>query len=150
MVGGSSEPSGRGLAGFLIVEEKAPPAVDADVTLLMQDWRLEPDGSLMGFGQTGFAASNGRLGNLVTVNGRPVPETFEARPGSRVRVRVGNACNARGTRIRFEGLKVYVAAVDGQPTDTFEPLRATLPFPPGTRYDLLVDLPAEPDQKGSI
>ncbi|AWN35240.1 multicopper oxidase family protein [Methylobacterium radiodurans] len=150
VVGGSSEPSGRGLAGFLIVEEKAPPAVDADVALLVQDWRLEADGSLMGFGQTAFAASNGRLGNLVTVNGRPVPETFEARPGSRVRVRIGNACNARGTRIRFEGLKVYVAAVDGQPTDTFEPLRATLPFPPGTRYDLLVDLPAEPGQTGSI
>lgn len=150
VVGGSSEPSGRGLAGFLIVEEKAPPAVDADVALLVQDWRLEADGSLMGFGQTAFAAANGRLGNLVTVNGRPVPETFEARPGSRVRVRIGNACNARGTRIRFEGLKVYVAAVDGQPTDTFEPLRATLPFPPGTRYDLLVDLPSEPGQTGSI
>lgn len=150
VVGGSSEPSGRGLAGFLIVEEKAPPAVDADVALLLQDWRLEAEGGLMGFGQTAFAAANGRLGNLVTVNGRPVPETFEARPGSRVRVRIGNACNARGTRIRFEGLKVYVAAVDGQPTDTFEPLRATLPFPPGTRYDLLIDLPAEPDAKGSI
>ncbi|GJD77521.1 multicopper oxidase family protein [Methylobacterium gregans] len=150
VVGGSSEPSGRGLAGFLIVEEKAPPAVDADVALLLQDWRLEPDGSLMGFGQTAFAAANGRLGNLVTVNGRPAPETFEARPGARVRVRLGNACNARGTRIRFEGMKVYVAAVDGQPTDTFEPLRATLPFPPGTRYDLLVDLPAEADQTGSI
>ncbi|WP_144760884.1 multicopper oxidase family protein [Methylobacterium dankookense] len=150
VVGGSSEPSGRGLAGMLIVEEKAPPAVDADVALLVQDWRLEADASLMPFGQTLFAASNGRLGNLVTVNGRPVPDGFEARPGSRIRVRLANACNARGTRIRFEGLKVYVAAVDGQPTDTFEPLRATLPFPPGTRYDLLVDLPPEPGAKGSI
>ena len=150
VVGGSSEPSGRGLAGLLIVEEKAPPAVDADVTLLMQDWRLEADASLMPFGQTPLAASNGRLGNLVTVNGRPVPETFEARPGARVRVRLANACNARGTRIRFDGMKVYVAAVDGQPTDTFEPLRATLPFPPGTRYDLLVDLPPEAGAKGAI
>ncbi|VUD70621.1 Multicopper oxidase MmcO [Methylobacterium symbioticum] len=150
VVGGSSEPSGRGLAGLLIVEEKAPPAVDADVALLMQDWRLESDASLMPFGQTLLAASNGRLGNLVTVNGRPVPDIFEARPGARVRVRIANACNARGTRIRFDGMKVYVAAVDGQPTDTFEPLRATLPFPPGTRYDLLVDLPPEPGAKGAI
>ena len=47
------------------------------------------------------------------------------------------------TRIRFDGLKVYVLAVDGQPTDTFEPLRATLPFPPGTRYDLMLDMPTE-------
>lgn len=150
VVGGSSEPSGRGLAGFLVVEEKAPPAVEADVSLLMQDWRLQDDGTLLPFGQTAFAASTGRLGNLVTINGANVPAAFEARPGSRIRVRLGNACNARATRIRFEGLKVYVAAVDGQPTDTFEPLRATLPFPPGTRYDLLIDLPAEADAKGAI
>ena len=77
VVGGSSEPAGRGLSGFLVVEEKAPPAVDRDVPLLMQDWRLQDDASLLPFGQTLFAASNGRLGNLITVNGRPVPETRE-------------------------------------------------------------------------
>lgn len=141
VVGGASEPSGRGLAGMLVVEETNPPAVDADVSVVLQDWRIQDDGTLMPFGQVPLAASNGRLGNLVTVNGKPVPDTFEARPGSRVRLRLGNACNARATRIKFEGVKVYVAAVDGQPTDTFEPLRATLPFPPGTRYDLMVDLP---------
>ena len=141
IVGGSSEPSGRGLAGMLVVEETNPPAVDRDVTLLMQDWRLDEAAVLLPFGQTPFAASSGRLGSAITVNGRPVPEAIEARPGSRIRLRLGNACSARATRIRFDGLKVYVAAVDGQPTDTFEPLRATLPFPPGTRYDLLLDLP---------
>ena len=150
VVGGASEPSGRGLAGFLVVEEKAPPAIDRDIPLLMQDWRLQDDGGLLPFGQTAFAAAGGRLGNLVTVNGKPAPEAIEARPGSRLRLRLGNACNARATRIRFDGLKVYVAGVDGQPTDTFEPLRATLPFPPGTRYDLLLDLPAEAEAKGSI
>ena len=40
------------------------------------------------------------------------------------------------------------SAVDGQPTDTFEPLRSTLPFAPGSRYDLLIDLPAEAGVKG--
>lgn len=143
VVGGASEPSGRGLAGMLVVEETNPPAVDADVSVVLQDWRLQDDGTLMPFGQMALAAANGRLGNLVTVNGKPVPGAFEARPGARIRLRLGNACNARATRIKFEGVKVYVAAVDGQPTDTFEPLRATLPFPPGTRYDLLVDLPEE-------
>ena len=150
VVGGSSEPSGRGLSGMLIVEEANPPLVDADVGLVMQDWRLEDDAGLMPFGQPLFAATNGRLGNLVTVNGKPVPDTFAARPGARVRLRLGNACNARGTRLRFEGVKVYVAAVDGQPTDTFEPLRATLPFPPGTRYDLMVDLPEQEGATCSI
>ena len=46
-------------------------------------------------------------------------------------------------RIRFDGLKAYVVAVDGQPTDTFEPLHATLPFAPGTRYDVIADIPAD-------
>jgi FtsP/CotA-like multicopper oxidase with cupredoxin domain len=150
VVAGSSEPSGRGLAGMLVVEETTPPAVDHDLTILMQDWRLADDGTLLPFGQTAFAASSGRLGNLVTVNGKPVPDAISARPGARVRLRLANACNARGTRIRFDDLKVYVAAVDGQPTDTFEPLRATLPFPPGTRYDLMLDMPTEAGRSGSI
>ncbi|GBU17941.1 MULTISPECIES: multicopper oxidase family protein [Methylobacterium] len=150
VVGGSSEPAGRGLSGFLIVDEKTPPAVDRDVTLLAQDPRLQDDGSLMPFGQTPLAAAGGRLGNLVTVNGRPVPARIEAPPGARLRLRLGNACNARSTRVRFDGLKVYVAAVDGQPTDTFEPLKATLPFAPGSRYDLMVDLPTEGEIKGAI
>lgn len=141
VVGGSSELSGRGLAGFLIVEEKSTPPIDRDIPLLMQDWRLDEGAALLPFGQTTFAATSGRLGNLVTVNGRQAPESIEARPNARLRLRLANACNARATRIRFDGLKVYVVAVDGQPTDTFEPLRATLPFGPGTRYDLLVDMP---------
>jgi FtsP/CotA-like multicopper oxidase with cupredoxin domain len=150
VVGGSSEPSGRGLAGMLIVEETKPPVVDADIGLLLQDWRLEADGTLMPFGQTSFAAAGGRLGNVVTVNGGAIPQAVEARPGSRVRLRLANGCSARATRLRFEGVKVYVSAVDGQPTDTFEPLRATLPFPPGTRYDLLIDLPEEEGATASV
>jgi FtsP/CotA-like multicopper oxidase with cupredoxin domain len=150
VVGASSEPAGRGLSGMLIVEETNPPPVDADVGVLVQDWRLEADGTLMPFGQTIFAASNGRLGNSVTVNGAPIPLSVEARPGSRLRLRLANGCNARGTRLRFDAVKVFVAGVDGQPTDTFEPLRATLPFPPGTRYDLIVDLPEEEGVRASV
>jgi len=150
VVGGSSEPSGRGLAGMLVVEETAPPAADRDLTLLMQDWRIAEDGAPEPFGQPVLAAASGRLGNLVTLNGKPIPEAITVRPGARLRLRLANACNARSTRIRFDGLKVYVVAVDGQPTDTFEPLRATLPFPPGTRYDLMLDMPAEAGAKGTV
>lgn len=150
VVAGSSEPSGRGLAGMLIVEEKTPPSLDRDLSLLMQDWRLEESGAPLPFGQTAFAAASGRLGNLVTINGRPIPEAIEAPPSSRIRLRIGNACNARATRIRFEGAKAYVVAVDGQPTDTFEPLRATLPFPPGSRYDIMLDMPAEAGASATV
>ncbi|KQT57169.1 copper oxidase [Methylobacterium sp. Leaf456] len=150
VVGGASEPSGRGLAGLLVVEEPNPLAVDQDVTLLLQDWRLDEAGALLPFGQVAFAAASGRLGNAVTLNGGPIPLALEGRPGGRVRLRLANACNARAIRIRFDGVKVYVAAVDGQPADTFEPLKATLPFAPGTRYDLLLDLPKEPGPAGTI
>lgn len=150
VVGGSSEPSGRGLAGMLVVEERSPPPVDHDLTLLMQDWRLEEDGALLTFGQTVFAASSGRLGNLISVNGKAIPETIEVRPGARVRLRLGNACNARNTSIRFDGAKAYVAAVDGQPVDTFEPLRATLPFAPGTRYDIMLDMLPEANARVTV
>ena len=149
-VGGASEPSGRGLAGLLVVEETAPPPVDQDVTLLLQDWRLDEAGALLPFGQVEFAAAAGRLGNAVTLNGQTIPLALEGRPGSRVRLRLANGCNARAIRIRFDGVKVYVAAVDGQPADTFEPLKATLPFAPGTRYDLLLDLPKEAGPAGTI
>ena len=43
-----------------------------------------------------------------------------------------------------------MAAVDGQPTDTFEPLRSTLPFSPGNRYDLVVEVPEEAGASGRV
>jgi FtsP/CotA-like multicopper oxidase with cupredoxin domain len=46
-------------------------------------------------------------------------------------------------RLRFDGSRAHVIAIDGQPTGTFEPLRASLPFAPGTRYDVLLDLAPE-------
>jgi FtsP/CotA-like multicopper oxidase with cupredoxin domain len=71
-------------------------------------------------------------------------------PGARIRLRLANACNARAFGLRFDDLRPYVAAVDGQPTDTFEPLRSTLPFAPGNRYDLILDLPKEAGNVGRI
>ncbi len=147
--GGTAEATDRGLYGLLVVEEAEPARVDRDLALVVDDWRLDEAGAPAAFGQ-GPEASLGRLGNWLTVNTRPVPDRIELPPGSRVRLRLVNAANARAMPVRFEGLKAYVIAVDGQPTDTFEPLRATLPFIPGSRYDLLVDLPDETGTAGSV
>lgn len=148
--GRSGEAAGRGLSALLVVDEPQPPKVDADLACLVQDWRLEPDGTLAPFGGALEAAFLGRLGGVITVNGRAIPERVELAPGSRVRLRLANGCNARVMRIRFDGVKVYVATIDGQPTDTFEPLRASLPFPPGTRYDLMLDIAAQPGPSGAV
>jgi FtsP/CotA-like multicopper oxidase with cupredoxin domain len=148
--GGSAEPMERGLSGLLIVEEANPPQVDQDVALLVDDWRLNEDGSLASFWKVSEPAPAGRLGSWLSVNGKATPHVIEAPPGGRVRLRLANACNARIMRLRFDQLKAYVIAVDGQPTSTFEPLQSSLPFAPGTRYDLLVDLPPEAGASGAL
>ncbi|WP_112664148.1 multicopper oxidase family protein [Microvirga flavescens] len=150
IIGGSAEPAERGLTGLLIVEEKVPPHADRDIALLIDDWKLADDGTLAAFEPAAEASVSGRLGNLLTVNRQTVPLKIEAAPGSRIRLRLANACNARTMRLRFDQLKPYVIAIDGQPTDTFEPLRASLPFPPGTRYDVMLDLPTEAGATGSV
>ena len=150
VIGGSSEPSGRGLGALLVVEERAPPRVDGEYALVVDDWRVEESGALAPFGGLPEAATTGRLGNLLTVDAEPAPRAVKVAPGARVRLRLANACNARAMRIRFDGLKAYVAAIDGQPTDTFEPLRSTLPFAPGNRYDVFIDMEADPGAKGAV
>lgn len=144
VVGGASEPAGRGLSGLLIVEERAPLAVAQDIPLLVQDWLLDERQLLAPFGRGPETAAAGRLGSWLTVNGAAPPHRVAVAPGARVRLRLANACNARLMRLRFDGVKAVVVAVDGQPTDTFEPVRAQLPFAPGSRYDLVVDMPSEP------
>lgn len=146
VLGGSAEPMERGLSRLLIVEEANPPPVDQDIALLVDDWALTDDGSL----DLSQPAPAGRLGSFLSLNGKPTPQQIKAQPGGRIRLRLANACNARTMRLRFDGLKAYVIAVDGQPSSTFEPLKATLPFAPGNRYDLLIDLSQEQGQTGTL
>ena len=150
VLGASAEPVERGLSRLLIVEEPRSPQVDQDLALLVDDWRLNDDGSLASFEKPMEAAPAGRLGSWLSVNGKGTPQQIEAPPGGRLRLRLANACNARTMRLRFDGLKAYVVAIDGQPTSTFEPLKASLPFAPGTRYDLLVDLAPETGTTGFV
>lgn len=142
LLGGSSEPAGRGLSGLLVVGESEPPPVDLDLAVLVDDWLLSDDHALLPFEKNGpQGATAGRLGSWITVNGRPPPQRVAVSPGARVRLRLANACNARITRLRFDDTTAHVIAIDGQPTDTFEPVRAQLPFGPGTRYDVIIDMP---------
>jgi FtsP/CotA-like multicopper oxidase with cupredoxin domain len=68
----SLEQVDRGLAGALIVEEPQPIRVDRDVTWVLDDWRLLRDASISGdFGNMMDTGMSGRIGNTVTVNGRP-------------------------------------------------------------------------------
>ncbi len=137
-----AEQKGRGLYGLLIVDEASPPPVDREILLILDDWLLDDKGEPRPFLSATETRGEGRIGPLVTVNSRPLPQVEKLRPGSRVRVRILHACNARLAGLVFEGLRPSVVAVDGQPCSPFEPARMTLPALPGSRFDVIFDVPA--------
>ena len=140
----TAEQIGRGLYGALIVDEREPPKVDDDILLVLDDWSLDAQGALAGdFGTIAQARGPGRLGPLVTVNSKPAPIPLSVRPGARLRLRVLNACAARVALVGFAGAQPTVVAIDGQPSEIFRPARDTVPVGPGSRFEVMLDLPRE-------
>ena len=142
-LGSSSEQSERGLSGVVVVEEASPAPVDLDQVLAIDDWRLAEDGQMEPFGADRRPRRRGTSRQSAHGERRPRALQDHGPPGARVRLRLANLCGARIMRIRFDGMKAYVVSVDGQPTDTFEPLRSILPFAPGSRYEVIADLPLD-------
>jgi FtsP/CotA-like multicopper oxidase with cupredoxin domain len=62
-----------------------------------------------------------------------------------MRLRLGNAATARLATIAVEGVKTFIVAVDGQPSEPFEPLLNQFPMGPGARFELMFDLPRDPN-----
>ncbi len=141
--GSVTEQVGRGLYGVLIVDEAEPPAVDLDVLVVLDDWSLDAKGQVQGdFLAPHEAAAAGRVGPLVTLD--TVPALAGAvRPGSRVRLRLLNACGARIALLAVAGTAASVIAVDGQPSEVFHPARNTLPLGPGARFEVMLDMPGD-------
>ena len=140
--GRTPELVGRGLKGLLLVDEPKPLEADADLLLVLDDWRLGKEGAIEGeFGAPAAAAGAGRVGTLVAVDGAPAPARRDLAPGARVRLRFANLANARIMFVGFENIQPFVVAVDSQPCDAFEPVRRTIPAAPGSRFELLFDLP---------
>lgn len=140
----SYEQVARGLTGALIVEEAAPPVYDRDLLLFLNDWRLRADGSLDdNFGTPHDRAHAGRLGNVITVGGKPNP-VFQIRRNERIRLRIVNAASARVFRLRLEGLNARLIAVDGQPVPPTSGYGDGLTLAPGNRADVIIDGTGEP------
>jgi FtsP/CotA-like multicopper oxidase with cupredoxin domain len=146
----SSEQVGRGLYGALIVEEPEPPAVDRDVTWILDDWRLDRDASIRGgFGNFMDMSHAGRIGNTVTVNGR-IAENFAVRGGERIRLRLINAANARVFALQFADHQPRIIALDGQPVAPHEPAGGRIVLGPAMRADLIIDMTGRPGQRYSV
>ena len=136
----------RGLYGALIVEGDEPQgAVDRDLTIVADDWRLEQGGALheASLGARHDWAHAGRLGNILTLNGKAY-ERLNVRPGEWVRLRFINAANARVFRFTIGDQENWLAAIDGQPVKPALLPKAGITLAPAQRADLMVRVEGEP------
>ncbi|WP_282150944.1 multicopper oxidase family protein [Ruegeria atlantica] len=137
----STEQVARGLYGPLIVEESSPPDVDQDLTVMLDDWRLDPETAhIVDDFHNGHDLSHaGRLGNLVSVNGSFDP-AYPVGSGERLRLRLINASNARIFDLALDGLAGWIVALDGMPLTVPSPVEDSFPLAPAQRVDLVVDV----------
>ena len=146
----SAEQVGRGLSGALIVEERAPIAVDREVVWVLSDWRLTRDAQISeDFRNMHDMSHNGRVGNTVTVNGK-VRDTFAVRAGERIRLRLINAANARMFGLGFAGHRPVVIALDGHPVEPHAPAGGRVVLAPGMRIDLVLDMTGKAGERYRI
>ncbi|MBV7396646.1 multicopper oxidase family protein [Mameliella sediminis] len=132
----SWEQVARGLYGPLIVEETAPPEVDHDITVILDDWRLEQSGEMAGgFGNMHDFAHAGRLGNFAKAI---LPKTKVNR-GERLRLRIINTATARVFPLVLEGIEAQVVALDGRPLPAPRTAEQML-LAPAQRIDVIGDV----------
>jgi FtsP/CotA-like multicopper oxidase with cupredoxin domain len=131
-------------ARALIVAENEPIAVDRDEILLLEDWRLRPDG-------TAIAPGGDRDGTapVYTVN-RQRALDIPARLHERLRIRFINGLQRNVIAIKIEDHDVQVMALDGQPSEPFPARNGALVLAPGGRVDAFIDAAMAPGAVSSI
>jgi FtsP/CotA-like multicopper oxidase with cupredoxin domain len=144
---GSTDASqqGRGLFGPIIIDEPKVPDVELDAAVVLSEWDLDTSGRIKyDFADPAIGRGSGRKGGVVFANNGAAPLKLKARPGARVRLRLGSAATARLATVATSGAKIHIVAVDGQPGDPFEPLNNQFPMGPGARFELMFDMPLDP------
>ena len=130
----------RGLAGVLIVDEADPPGFDADLPLLLRDFRLGKDGQFIAFTSPRNMARGGTLGTLSTVNWTVNP-ALDAPAGGLVRLRLVATDVSRVYDLAVTGAEGALVSLDGQPLPAPEPLNGRFLIAPGQRADLVLRMP---------
>lgn len=147
---GSSEQLARGLYGVLIVDEAAPPQVDRDLMLVVDDWRLRDDGLIdPSFGNFHDAMMAGRLGQYITLNSQDTLD-LNVRANERLRLRIVNTANSRVFTFRIADHAARIMAVDGQPCPPEIAPNGVLRLAPGTRVDMFLDATLKPGASAPI
>ncbi len=132
----------RGLYGALVVEgDAATGEFDRDYSIAADDWQLAESGAIREetLGSLRDWAHAGRLGNILTLNGKPY-ETLEGASGDRVRLRFINTANARIMRFGIKGHEPWLVALDGQPIPPTKLSETGITIAPAQRADLVFDV----------
>ena len=117
----------------LIAAETDPVAADRDVVILIEEWRLRPDGTALAPGRDTKDTST-----LYTINGQTSFE-LSALGNQRLRLRFINGSQRTVLAVKLESHDVRVMAMDGQPAEPFPARNGALVLAPGGRADAFVD-----------
>jgi FtsP/CotA-like multicopper oxidase with cupredoxin domain len=124
-------------ARALIVQESEAVAVDRDLILLIEDWRVRPDGTAMAPG-----TDPGDAVPVHAINGQTSLD-LSARVNERVRLRIISGCQRAVIAVKLEGVEVRVMAIDSQPSEPFQARNGALVLAPGGRADVFIDVTAQ-------
>ena len=116
----------------IIAAESNPVATDGDELLLIEEWRLRPDGTAVPPGQDPKDSTP-----LYTINGQTSFE-LSALAHQRLRLRFINGSQRTVLAIKLESHDVQVVALDGQPAEPFPARNGALVLAPGGRADAFV------------
>lgn len=117
----------------VIAAESNQVAVDRDEVLLIEEWRLRPDGTALPPGRDPKDTTP-----LYTINGRTSFE-LSAMGNQRLRLRFINGSQRTVLAIKLDSHEVRVMALDGQPAEPFPARNGALVLAPGARADAFVD-----------
>ena len=128
----------------LVVGESQPVAVDRDEVLLLEDWRLRPDGSAIAPG-----IDPKDTAPIYTINGRTSLDV-PVRVNERLRFRFINGFQRNVIAMKIEGHEVRVMALDSQPSEPFLARNGALVLAPGGRADAFIDVTAAPGSASAV
>jgi FtsP/CotA-like multicopper oxidase with cupredoxin domain len=131
-------------ARALIVGESEAVPVDRDEVLLVEDWRLRPDGTAIAPGTDPKDTMP-----LTTINGQ-MSLDLPIHTHERLRLRFINGFQRNVIAIKIEGHDVRVMAIDGQPAEPFLARNGALVLAPGGRVDAFIDATGPSGSTSSI
>lgn len=128
----------------VIISNPNDSVVDRDEVLLIEDWRIRPDGSVIGIGRDPSPPKGG-----YSINGGPGAR-LTAQPNDRLRIRLINASQRIGIAVQFTGIAIWVMAIDSQPSEPFLARDGRVILASGSRFDLMMDLTGSAGSKYDI